>query len=77
MPLQNFASTYETDDYSAALYIVNLLLSKDEEYKNFVIQLRGYLNTLKESVNVPIEALRSLQQMTGRIPDIAPQEQSR
>ena len=31
MPLQNFAGTYETDDYSAALYIVNLLLSKDAE----------------------------------------------
>ncbi|QVX17774.1 hypothetical protein DB356_25395 [Pseudomonas congelans] len=77
MPLQNFAGTYETDDYSAALYIVNLLLSKDtelspEEYKNFVIQLRGYLNTLKESANVPIEALRSLQQMAERIPEIGP-----
>ncbi|VVO19817.1 hypothetical protein [Pseudomonas fluorescens] len=77
MPLQNFAGTYETDDYSAALYIVNLLLSKDaelspEEYKNFVIQLRGYLKTLKASANVPAEALNSLQQMAEHIPEIGP-----
>ncbi|MFH7617750.1 hypothetical protein VSS93_30845, partial [Pseudomonas syringae pv. tagetis] len=68
MPLQNFAGTYETDYYSAALFIVNLLLSKDtelstEEYKNFDIQLRGYLNTLKESAKVPLGALRYLNQI--------------
>ncbi|MFH7376264.1 hypothetical protein RA263_30110, partial [Pseudomonas syringae pv. tagetis] len=74
MPLQKFAGTFETDDYIAALYIVKLLLSNDtelspEDYKNFVIQLRGYLNTLKESANHPIEALRSLQQMAERNPE--------
>ncbi|SOS36909.1 hypothetical protein CFBP6411_05552 [Pseudomonas syringae group genomosp. 3] len=77
MPIQNFAGTYETDDYSAALYIVNLLLSKDvelspEEYKTFVVQLRGYLQTLKTSANVPAEALRSLQQAAESIPEIGP-----
>ncbi|WP_122579848.1 hypothetical protein [Pseudomonas viridiflava] len=77
MPLKNFAGTYETDDYSAAIYIVNLLLSKNaelssEEYKSLVIQLRGYLKTLKASADVPVEALKSLQKSAESIPEIGP-----
>ncbi len=77
MPLENFAGTYETDDYSAALYIINLLLSKDvelssEEYKSLVLQLRGYIKTLKASANIPAEALKSLQDSAVRIPEIGP-----
>lgn len=77
MPLQSFAGTYETDDYSAALYIVYVLLSKDEvlspeDYESFVVQLRGYLRTLKTSANVSVEALKSLQKAAENIPEIGP-----
>ncbi|AZF13699.1 hypothetical protein C4J92_0182 [Pseudomonas sp. R3-18-08] len=62
-----FAGLYATDDYTAAVYLVHQLSSRDDqmspdEFKGAVLLLRELLQKLKSATNVSVEALRSLQQ---------------
>ncbi|RZI60166.1 hypothetical protein [Pseudomonas syringae] len=70
-----FAGEYATDDYTAAVYLVHQLSSRDEqmsprEYQDAALLLRGLLQKLKHAANVSIEALQSLQKAAEDIPGI-------
>lgn len=62
-----FAGEYATDDYTAAVYLVHQLSSRDEdmspdEFRSAALLLRELLQKLKSATNVSVEALQSLQQ---------------
>ncbi|MDU8432875.1 hypothetical protein RYA99_27300 [Pseudomonas syringae pv. actinidifoliorum] len=72
-----FAGLYATDDYTAAVYLVHQLSSRDEqmspdEFKSAALLLRKLLQKLKSATNVSVEALQSLQQAAEKIPVIGP-----
>ncbi|ALE00617.1 hypothetical protein A988_18168 [Pseudomonas syringae BRIP39023] len=77
MPLSNFAGTYETDDYNAALYLIYQLSSPDEqlsaeESKKGALLLREIFQRLETGAKISVEALKSLQQAAENIPEIGP-----
>ncbi|MCI3947872.1 hypothetical protein K0038_04982 [Pseudomonas syringae] len=77
MPLSNFAGTYETDDYNAALYLIYQLSSPDEqlsteELKKGALLLRELFQRLETGAKISAEALKSLQQAAEKIPEIGP-----
>ncbi|MFI3048000.1 hypothetical protein [Pseudomonas coronafaciens] len=77
MPLSNFAGTYETDDYNAALYLIYQLSSPDEqlsaeELKKGALLLRELFQRLETGAKISAEALTSLQQAAENIPKIGP-----
>jgi hypothetical protein len=70
-----FAGEYATDDYTAAVYLVHQLSSRDDqmsprEYQDAAILLRKLLEKLKHAANVSVDALQSLQQAAANIPGI-------
>lgn len=72
-----FAGEYATDDYTAAVYLVHQLSSRDEqmspdEFKSAALLLRELLQKFKHAANVSVEALQSLQQAAEKIPEIGP-----
>lgn len=73
----HFAGQYATDDYTAAVFLVNQLSSPDsgltpEESKAAALLLRELLQKLKVGVNVTADALKSLQESAEKIPEIGP-----
>ena len=72
-----FAGLYATDDYTAAVYLVHQLSSRDEqmssdESKSAALLLRKLLQKLKYAINVSVEALQALQAAAENIPVIGP-----
>ncbi len=72
-----FAGQYPTDDYTAAVYLVHQLSSRDEqmspeEFKSAALLLRELLQKLKNAAIVSFEALQALQQAAEKIPEIGP-----
>ncbi|MNE02535.1 hypothetical protein D3C80_950140 [compost metagenome] len=70
-----FAGEYATDDYTAAVYLVHQLSSRDEdmspdEFRSAALLLRELLQKLKSATNVSVEALQALQQAAEKIPVI-------
>lgn len=70
-----FAGLYATDDYTAAVYLVHQLSSRDEqmttdEFKSAALLLRRLLKKLQSATNVSVEALQTLQQAAEKIPGI-------
>lgn len=70
-----FAGEYATDDYTAAVYLVHQLSSRDEdmspdEFRSAALLLRELLQKLKSATNVSVEALQALQKAAEKIPVI-------
>lgn len=70
-----FAGEYPTDDYTAAVYLIHQLSSRDEqmspdEFTSAALLLRELLQKLKSATDVSVEALQALQQAAGNIPVI-------
>ncbi|VVQ26157.1 hypothetical protein PS928_06382 [Pseudomonas fluorescens] len=71
------AGEYPTDNYTAAVYLVHQLSSRDEqmspdEFISAALLLRELLQKLKSATNVSVEALQALQQAAAKIPVIGP-----
>ncbi|WP_327143286.1 hypothetical protein N027_25535 [Pseudomonas syringae USA007] len=77
MKPQNIAGHYAVDDYTAALYLVYQLSSRDEqltplEAERSALTLYEVLQRIKTAKNISIEALQSLQAAAEDIPEIGP-----
>lgn len=77
MKPQNIAGHYPVDDYTAALYLIHQLSSRDEhmtplDAENSALTLYEVLQRLRVAKTISVEALMALQAAAEDIPEIGP-----